>query len=261
VTPMTWGMRNRLGRILHPETGRGVMLAIDHGYFLGPISHLEDPGKTIEPLLPYADSLMVTRGVVRNCVPPGTDKPIVLRVSGGNSIAGGDLSNEGITTSIEDAIRINASAITLSVYIGTPHEKQTLLALGELVNQGERYGLPVLAVTAVGKELEKRDARYLALCCRICAELGAHFVKTYYCDEFERVTGSCPVPIVIAGGPKMETTLDALRMARAAVDAGAAGVDMGRNVWQSPEPVRMLRAIRRVVHDGASPEEANASKE
>ncbi len=253
---MNWGMRNRLSRILHPETGRGVMLAIDHGYFLGPISCLEDPGKTVEPLLPYADSLMVTRGVVRNCVPPGLDKPIVLRVSGGNSIAGGDLSNEGIMTSIEDAIRINASAITLSVYVGSKHEKQTLLALGELVNQGEKYGIPVLAVTAVGKELEKRDARYLSLACRICSELGAHFVKTYYCDEFERVTESCPVPIVIAGGPRMETTLDALKMAHAAIEAGAAGVDMGRNVWQSPEPVRMLRAIRRVVHENIAPEEA-----
>jgi putative autoinducer-2 (AI-2) aldolase len=244
---MDWGLKNRLSSIIQPD-GRVVMLAVDHGYFLGPLTKLEDPGATIEPLLPHADALMLTRGVLRNCVPTDTSVPMVLRMSGGNSIVGPALSDEGLTTCVEDAIRLNAAAITLSVYIGTPHEKQTLLNLGRLVDEGERYGIPVLAVTAVGKELEKRDARYLSLCCRICSEIGAHFVKTYYCDEFEKVTESCPVPIVIAGGPKLETPDDAVEMARNAIERGAAGVDMGRNVWQSDDPVGMIRAIGEVVH-------------
>jgi len=244
---MDWGLANRLSRIIKSD-GRCVMLAIDHGYFLGPLNRLEKPGETIEPLMEYADALMLTRGVLRTCVPQGADMPMVLRMSGGNSIVGEALSDEGLMTSIEDAIRVNASAITLSVYIGTKHEKQTLLNLGRLVDAGEKYGLPVLAVTAVGKELEKRDARYLKLCCRICSEIGAHFVKTYYCDDFEEVTGSCPVPIVIAGGPKLDTPQDAINMARAAIERGACGVDMGRNVWQNDDAVGMIKSIRDVVH-------------
>jgi len=244
---MDWGLANRLSRIIKSD-GRCVMLAIDHGYFLGPLARLEKPGETVEPLLPYADALMLTRGVLRTCIPQDTDMPMVLRMSAGNSIVGEALSDEGLMTCIEDAIRINASAITLSVYIGTRHEKQTLLNLGKLVDAGEKYGLPVLAVTAVGKELEKRDARYLKLCCRICSEIGAHFVKTYYCDDFEEVTGSCPVPIVIAGGPKLDTPQDAIDMARAAIERGACGVDMGRNVWQNDDAVGMIKAIRDVVH-------------
>jgi 3-hydroxy-5-phosphonooxypentane-2,4-dione thiolase len=244
---MDWGLKNRLSRIIQPD-GRVVMLAVDHGYFLGPLTKLEEPGKTIAPLLPHADALMVTRGVLRRCVPDDTRVPMVLRVSGGNSIVGPALSDEGITTCMEDAIRLNAAAITMSVYIGTPHEKQTILNLGKLVDWGEKYGVPVLAVTAVGKELEKRDARYLSLCCRICSEIGAHFVKTYYCEDFEKVTGSCPVPIVIAGGPKLETMDDAINMAHDAIERGACGVDMGRNVWQSDDPVGMIKAIGSVVH-------------
>ncbi|MCH8028853.1 MAG: 3-hydroxy-5-phosphonooxypentane-2,4-dione thiolase [Candidatus Dadabacteria bacterium] len=253
---MDWGMKNRMSRVFKPETGRAVMLAVDHGYFLGPTSKLEVPRETIEPLIPYADSLMLTRGVLRTSVDPGANTNIVLRVSGGVSIVGPALENEGITTSMREAVRLNVCGVGLSVFIGTEYERQTLLSLAELVNQGEEYGIPVLAITAVGKELEKRDARYLSLCCRVCAELGAHYVKTYYCEDFEKVTRSCPVPVVIAGGPKLDTELDALKMVANAIEQGASGVDMGRNIWQSDHPVPMIRSIRAVVHEGYTPEDA-----
>jgi putative autoinducer-2 (AI-2) aldolase len=239
-------MRNRLGRILNPKTGRTVMLAIDHGYFLGPTSGLEAPGATVEPLLPYADSLMLTRGVLRQCIPPTSSAPIVLRVSGGTSILR-ELSGEGLTVAIEDAIRLNAAAITLSVFVGSEGERTTLLNLSRLVDYGHQYGIPVLAVTAVGKEMT-RDARYLGLACRICAELGAHFVKTYYCDDFEEVVRNTPVPIVIAGGKKIPER-DAIQLAYNAISAGASGVDMGRNIFQSDCPVGMIRAVRGVVQE------------
>lgn len=253
---MDWGMKNRLSRIIKPESGRTVMLAVDHGYFLGPTTKLENARKTIEPLLPYADALMLTRGILRTSVDPEHSIPVVLRVSGGTSIIGNDLSNEEITTSMEEAIRLNAAAVALSIFIGTDHERQTLVNLSALVDKGMEYGMPVLAVTAVGKELEKRDVRFLSLSCRIAAELGASFVKTYYCDEFEKVVEGCPIPVVIAGGPKLETELDALKLAYDAVSKGAAGVDMGRNIWQSEFPVAMIKSVRAVVHDGVLPEEA-----
>ncbi|MCX5680436.1 MAG: 3-hydroxy-5-phosphonooxypentane-2,4-dione thiolase [Candidatus Omnitrophica bacterium] len=253
---MDWGMKNRFSRLFDRESGRAVWLAIDHGYFLGPVSKLENPTRTIKPLLPFTDALMLTRGVLRNCVDAGMDIPFILRVSGGNSIVGPALSNEDIQTSMEEAIRLNASAVAISIYIGTEHEHQTLLALGKLVDEAQRYGIPVLAVTAVGKELEKRDARYLSLCCRIAAELGASVVKTYYCDNFEKVVKSCPVPVVVAGGPKLDTELDALKLAYDAIKDGAKGVDMGRNIWQSPKAVDMIKAIRSVVHNGVSVKEA-----
>jgi putative autoinducer-2 (AI-2) aldolase len=253
---MDWGVENRLARIVRPETGRAVMLAADHGYFLGPVSRLEDPRKTLEPLLPYTDSLMVTRGVLRRCVDPTRAPAIVLRVSGGVSIAGPALEDESITTSIEEAARLNAAAVAVSIFVGTPHESKTLGNLAEAVDRARPMGIPVLAVTAVGKELEKLDARYLALCCRMAAEIGADLVKTYYCEGFDRVAGGCPVPVVIAGGPKLETELDALRMTADALARGAVGVDMGRNIWQSERPAAMIRAVRTVVHDGARPEEA-----
>jgi len=256
---MDWGMKNRLARLIKPATGKAVWLAVDHGYFLGPLSKLEEPGKTIKPLMPYTDALMLTRGVLRNCVDAGIDIPVILRVSGGNSIVGPALSNEGIQTSVEEAVRLNASAVAISIYIGTEHEHQTLMALGQLVNEGERCGMPVLAVTAVGKELEKRDARYLGLCCRIAAELGAQVVKTYYCEDFEKVVKGCPVPLVIAGGPKLKTELDALKLAHDAIQEGAAGVDMGRNIWQSDNAVGMIKAIRKIVHENASVKEAGKS--
>lgn len=254
---MDWGMKNRISRLLRPDTGRGVWLAIDHGYFLGPLSKLEEPAKTVRPLLPHTDAVMVTRGVLRQCIDGGIDKPVILRVSGGNSIVGAALSNEAIQTSVEEALRLNASAVALSIYVGSEHEHQTLIALGNLVNEAERYGLPVLAVTAVGKELEKRDARYLALACRIAAELGARAVKTYYCDNFTKVIKGCPVPLVVAGGPKLDTALDALTLAHDAIAAGAAGVDMGRNIWQSGDAVGMITAIRAIVHGNASVKEAS----
>lgn len=255
---MDWGMKNRMSALMKGEAGKCVWLAIDHGYFLGPVSKLEEPSKTIKPLLPFTDALMVTRGVLRNCVAADIDVPIILRVSGGSSIVGPALSNECIQTSIEEAIRLNASAVALSIYVGTEHEHQTLMALGELVNEAERYGMPVLAVTAVGKELEKRDSRYLGLSCRIAAELGARMVKTYYCEGFEKVVKSCPVPIVIAGGPKLETSLDVLQLAHNAMNDGAKGVDMGRNVWQSQNAVGMIRALCSIVHEGASVKAAGA---
>ncbi|RKY89015.1 3-hydroxy-5-phosphonooxypentane-2,4-dione thiolase [candidate division KSB1 bacterium] len=250
---MDWGLKNRLSRIIKPDTGRTVMLAVDHGYFLGPTSGLEVPRKTIEPLIPYADSLMLTRGVLRTSVPAESSIPIVLRVSGGTSILG-TLSNEGITTSIKEALRLNVSGVALSIFVGSPHEKETLLGLSNLINEAEEYGIPVLAVTAVGKDMA-RDARYLSLCCRIAAELGAHFVKTYYCEEFEKVIETCPVPVVIAGGKKTPE-LDALKLAYNAINKGAVGVDMGRNIFQSEAPVAMIKAVRAIVHKGKSVEEA-----
>lgn len=252
---MDWGMNNRLCRIIRND-GRTVMLAVDHGYFLGPTSKLENPHKTIEPLLPFADSIMLTRGVLRSSVHPDTSTPIVLRVSGGTSVIGESLANEGITTPIVEALRLNATAVALSIFVGTPHEKQTLLNLSNLVSEGESVGMPVLAVTAVGKELEKRDARYLALSCRIAAELGAHLVKTYYCDGFSKVVDGCPVPLVIAGGPKLETEMDAFKMTHDALASGAVGVDMGRNIWQNEHPIPMIKAVRAIVHEKATPKEA-----
>ncbi len=252
---MDWGMKNRLSRILKPETGRTVMLAIDHGYFLGPTTGLAVPGETVEPLLPYADSLMLTRGTLRQCIPPTSDVPIVLRMSGGTSILT-ERSSEGLTVAIEDAIRLNASAITLSVFIGGEGERTTLLNLAKLIDEGHRYGLPVLAVTAVGKEMT-RDARYLGLCCRIAAEMGAHMVKTYYCEGFENVVRETPVPIVIAGGKKLPER-DAIQLAWNAIQAGACGVDMGRNIFQSDCPVGMIRAVRAVVHENSGVEQAYA---
>ena len=230
------------------------MLAVDHGYFQGPTTGLKDLGKTVNPLLPYADSLMITRGALRNWINPETNIPIVLRVSGGQSILK-ELSNEIITTAIDDAIRINASAITCSIYVGGEYEKESLANLSKIINEGEQYGIPVLAVTAVGKEMA-RDARYLGLACRIAVELGAHMVKTYYCDNFEEVVEACgKVPVVIAGGKKIEEK-DALQMAHDAISKGAVGVDMGRNIFQSDNPVGMIKAVRAVVHEKKSVEEA-----
>ncbi len=251
---MNWGMKNRISRIIKPRTGRCVMLAVDHGYFQGPTTGLANLGKTVEPLLPYADALMITRGAIRNWVDPAVDIPVILRVSGGQSILK-ELSNEIITTNIEDAIRINASAITCSVYVGGEYERETIGNLSKLVDEGEKYGIPVLAVTAVGKEMV-RDARYLGLASRICVEIGAHMIKTYYTEEFDKVVEACGnVPVVIAGGKKLPE-LEALQMSYDAIKAGAVGVDMGRNIFQSDNAIGMIQAVRAIVHDGKAMEEA-----
>lgn len=251
---MDWGMQNRLAGIIAPDTGRCVMLAIDHGYFQGPTTGLEKPGETIAPLVEHADALMLTRGVLRNCVDAARRVPIVLRVSGGTSILKDDLSDEELSVSIEDAIRLNASAMAISIFVGSPNEKQTLTNLSRLCDEGQKYGIPVLAVTAVGKAMV-RDARYLGLACRIAAELGAHIVKTYYCEGFEKVVAGCPAPIVIAGGKKIEER-DAMKLAHEAISAGAVGVDMGRNIFQSQWPVQMIQSVRGIVHGGKSADEA-----
>ncbi len=250
---MDWGMKNRMAKIIRPKTGRTVMLAVDHGYFLGPTSGLEEPGKTVAPLIKYADTLMLTRGVLRSCVPADVDVPIVLRVSGGTSILG-NLADEGTTVSMRDSLRLNVAGVALSIFVGSELERKTLLALADLINEAQEYGVPVLAVTAVGKDMV-RDARYLGLACRIAAELGANIVKTYYCDEFEKVVRNCPVPIVIAGGKKIPEK-EAIQLSHDAIKMGAVGVDMGRNIFQSDHPVPMIRAVREVVHNGMGADKA-----
>ena len=253
---MDWGMANRLSRLIQPD-GHCMFLPIDHGYFQGPTRKLEQPGKTIEPLLPYADAVFATRGVVRSAIDPAVNKPIILRVSGGTSMVGADLANEGITTSMEDAVRLNVAAVGISVFIGTEYERQSLLNLGKLVDEGERYGIPVMAVTAVGRELEQRESRYLALCCRICAELGAKVVKTYWCnDGFDKVVEGCPVPVVMAGGPQADTELEVLEFVHDGMQNGSIGINLGRNIWQSDFPVAMIQALRHIVHDNGSVKEA-----
>ena len=251
---LDWGMQSRLARVFRPATNRTVMLAIDHGYFQGPTTGLERVDLSIVPLLSYADALMTTRGMVRSTIPPASGTPIVLRASGGPSILR-ELSDEQIAVSMEDAARINASAVAVQVFIGGEFETQSVHNMTRLVDESQRYGIPVLAVTAVGQELT-RDARYLRLATRICAELGAHVVKTYYCaEDFDTVAAACPVPLVMAGGKKLPE-LEALTMAYRAVEEGAAGVDMGRNIFQSDNPMGMMRAVAAVVHDGKAPEEA-----
>jgi len=253
VINMDWGMKNRVSRIIKKD-GHTVMLAVDHGYFMGPTTGLENLGKMVNPLLKYVDTLMLTRGALRNYIPPENDIPIVLRVSGGTSIIGKELLHEGITVSMEDAVRLNVSGVAFSIMVGADFERDTLLDFTKVVDEAERYGIPVLAVTAVGKEM-KKDSKYLALASRMAAELGARIVKTYYCEDFEKVVDTCPVPVVIAGGKKTSEK-DALKMAYDAIQAGASGVDMGRNIFQSDNPAAMIKAVRAIVHKKATPDEA-----
>ena len=252
---MEWGMANRLAQLVQSD-GHCLFMPVDHGYFQGPTRCLEEPRKTIEPLLPYSDALFITRGVLRSSVDPGNSKPIILRVSGGTSVVGKDLANEGITTSMEEAVRLNAAAVGISVFIGTDYERESLLNLSKLVDEGEKCGIPVMAVTAVGREMGKRDARYLALSCRICAELGARIVKTYWCENFEKVVTGCPVPVVMAGGPQVDTEREVFDFVCDGMQKGAIGVNLGRNVWQNEFPVAMIKALRAIIHEGATPEEA-----
>ncbi|MCD6398721.1 MAG: 3-hydroxy-5-phosphonooxypentane-2,4-dione thiolase [Candidatus Aenigmarchaeota archaeon] len=250
---MSWGMKNRLSKIIKGD-GRTLMLAVDHGYFMGPTTGLEKLDETVNPLLPYTDALMLTRGALRNYIDPKNDTPIVLRVSGGTSIIGGELLHEGNIVDIEDVIRLNASGVAYSIMVGSSFERDTLLGLSEFVDYGERYGIPVLAVTAVGKDM-KKDERYLSLASRMAAELGAHIVKTYYCEDFDKLVEKCPVPVVVAGGKK-QPEKDALEMAYNAIEDGAAGVDMGRNIFQSENPLAMIQAVNEIVHEDENPEEA-----
>jgi len=251
---LDWGMKNRLAQIFNPESGRTVMLAIDHGYFQGPTTGLERIDLNILPLTTYADTLMLTRGILRSIVPPSITKSIVLRVSGGTSILK-ELSNEELAVGIEESIRLNVCAMAVQVFIGGKYEKESIINMTRMVDMGTRYGIPTLAVTAVGKDMD-RDARYFRLATRICAELGAHYIKTYYIKKnFETVCASCPVPIVMAGGKKIPE-LDALTMAYNAIQQGASGVDMGRNIFQSEAPIAMIQAVRAVVHDNEQPDKA-----
>ncbi len=251
---LDWGMKNRLSNIFDPKSGRTVMLAFDHGYFQGPTTGLERIDVNIVPLAPYADTLMLTRGVLRTMIPPSYNRGIVLRASGGPSILS-ELSNENLAIDIDEAIRLNASAMAVQVYIGGEYETQTIHNLTRLVDMGNRFGIPTLGVTAVGKDLA-RDAKYMRLATRMVAELGATYVKTYYTEkDFDTLSTACPVPIVIAGGKKLPE-LDALTMAHRAIQDGAAGVDMGRNIFQSDAPVAMIRAVRKVVHENESPKAA-----
>jgi len=251
---LDWGMKNRLSRIFNPDTGRTVMFAIDHGYFQGPTTGLERIDLTIVPLMQYADAIMLTRGILRTSVPPSLTKPVVMRCSGGPSILK-ELSDEQLAVDIEDAIRMNVSAITLQVFIGGEFETRSVHNMTRLVDMGLRYGIPTMAVTAVGKDMV-RDARYFRLACRICAELGAQIIKTYYVPEgFQTITASCPVPIVMAGGKKIPV-LDALTMAYNAVQEGASGVDMGRNIFQADAPKAMMQTVHKVVHENLKPADA-----
>ena len=251
---LDWGMQNRFARIFDPDSGRTVMLAIDHGYFQGPTTGLERVDVDIVPLLPHCDALMVTRGILRTTIPPSFGRGVVLRASGGPTILK-ELSDEEIAVDIEDAVRLNVAALAVQVFIGGAFETRSIHNLTRLVDLGNRHGIPVFAVTAVGKDMV-RDAKYFRLACRVCAELGAHFVKTYFVPEgFDTVAASCPVPIVMAGGKKLPE-IDALTMAHDAVAQGAAGVDMGRNIFQSDAPAAMIAAVRGVVHEKMKPHDA-----
>ena len=251
---LDWGMKNRLSNIFSPESGRTVMLAFDHGYFLGPTSGLERVDLDIVPLTPFADTLMLTRGILRTCIPPTYTGGIVLRASGGPSILK-ELSNEQIAISIDEAVRLNAAAMAVQVFIGGENETQSIHNMTRLVDMGNRHGIATLGVTAVGTDMV-RDAKYIRLATRICAELGASYVKTYYVEDgFDTVTACCPVPIVIAGGKKLPEA-DALQLAYSAIQQGANGVDMGRNIFQAENPRAMIQAVRKVVHESFKPHEA-----
>jgi len=253
---MEWGMKNRLARLIQSD-GKALFLPVDHGYFQGPTHMLEKPGETLKPLIPYADAVMLTRGVLRNCVNPTIPKPIILRVSGAATVVGEDLANENLVTSIQEILRLNAMAVSMSVFVGSKYEHESLSNLAKLVDTCEDYGVPVMAVTAVGRELEKRKARFLALCCRVAAEIGARVVKTYYCAEkFEKVVEGCPVPVVIAGGPKVDTQREVFDFVYDGIQKGAIGVNLGRNIWQTQHPVAAIRAIRAIIHENYTPKEA-----
>lgn len=252
---MDWGTKNRLARLMKAD-GHCFFLPIDHGYFQGPTRKLEKPGETIKPLIPYADGLFVTRGVLRAVVDPENCPPIILRVSGGASIISPDVAHEALVTSVKECVRLNVAAVGMSVFIGSDYEYDSLVNLGKLVDDCQEYGIPVMAVTAVGKELEKRTVRYLALCCRMAAEFGATIVKTYWCEDFDKVVAGCPVPVVMAGGPRCDTEKEVFEFVHDGMQRGAIGLNLGRNVWQHDYPVAMMKALRGIVHEKATVKEA-----
>ncbi|PCE63095.1 3-hydroxy-5-phosphonooxypentane-2,4-dione thiolase [Sediminicola luteus] len=252
---LDWGMKDRLSRIFNKKSGRTVMLAFDHGFLMGPTSGLERIDLNILPLVPYADCIMATRGILRSTVPPTSNKPICLRADAGTTILT-DM-NDNVFMDVQDAVKMNASAMAVMLAIGDPKmEAKTVANLMEAVNAGQKYGIPVMGVTAVGKDMV-RDTRYFSLASRVCAENGANIVKTYYCDGFEKVVASCPVPVVIAGGKKLPE-MEALELCYKAINDGAAGLDMGRNVFQSDAPIAMIQAVHALVHDAMSPKQAYA---
>lgn len=251
------GIQSRMNRIINPKDNRVVMFAIDHPYFQGPTTGLRNMSTTIGTLLPYCDCLMTTRGAVRSNIAPETlgSKPIMLRVSGGNSVLFEELSDEKITVTIREAVRMDACGVAVSVFVGSANQQQTILNLTEMINEAEEYGIPVLAVTAVGKSMD-RDLRYLALASRICQDAGARIVKTYYCEDFSRlVDWVAPTAVVVAGG-KYSSPPEALQMAYNSIEAGAVGVDFGRNIFQDENPVGMIRAIDAIVHGNHTVQEA-----
>jgi DhnA family fructose-bisphosphate aldolase class Ia len=256
-TQMSWGKQNRMNKIF-AEDGRTVMLAIDHGYFMGPVTGMEDPAEAVKDLLPYVDALMISPGILNSCITPEFTKGVVLRSSGGSSIAQPDITNEIITLQAEEVAKLNAAAMAVSFYLGTEFEKQTIGGLTKAINDCSKLDLPVLAVTAVGKELEdKRELRFLKLASRIAAEFGSDIVKTYYCDEFEKLTSAVPKPIVVAGGPKLDSNRAVFELVYNAMQKGAAGVDLGRNVWKNPDPIIMIQIINAIVHKNITPDQAD----
>lgn len=242
-----WGMKDRLSRIFNPATGKTVMLAFDHGYIMGSTAGLERLDLVVPKLAPEVDVFMATRGAIRTCVPPTFNKGLALRCSAGSSVLDDDMSHEVIGVNIEDAIRMNASCMAVQTFIGAPGEKSSIENLCKAIDAGNRYGIPTLGVVAVGKQME-RTTKFFLLATRMLAEFGAHIVKTYYCDDFEKVVAACPVPIVVAGGKKVPED-EALEMAYKAMVEGAAGVDMGRNIFQAEDPLAMCKAIGKVVHE------------
>ncbi|OGS02274.1 MAG: autoinducer 2 aldolase [Elusimicrobia bacterium RIFOXYB12_FULL_50_12] len=253
---MDFGMKNRMSRLFKKD-GHCFFMPIDHGYFQGPTTCLEKPAETIKPILKYSDALFVTRGVLRASIDTSIDIPIILRVSGGTSMAGKDLAHEGLTTSIEEIIRLNASAVGVSIFVGSDYEHETLMNLSKIINDCEDYGIPVMAVTAVGREVGKMEPRYLALSCRIAAELGARVVKTYWCEkDFDKVVSGCPVPVVMAGGPKCETEKEVFDFVYDGMTKGSVGINLGRNIWQNPNPAAVAKALYAIVHEKATSKEA-----
>ena len=250
-----WGMQARLARMFDPRSGNTVMLAFDHGYIMGPTAGLERVDLVIPPLIPYVNVLMGTRGVFQSCLSPAAQVGRCLRLTYDSTVLYDDMSNGGgFAGDMETALRMDADCVAVQTFIGSPGESRSLELLCRAADAGARYGVPTLGVVAVGKEMERTE-KFFLLATRVLAENGANIVKSYYCEGFERVAAACPVPIVIAGGKKLPEA-EALEMAYRAIQEGARGVDMGRNIFQSDCPAGMAQAIGKVVHEGYTPQRA-----